>query len=85
MLVIESKIDIDEREAGFKEALDLITQEKISQECLKGLYAGAYKSLLWIFLANLTRRKQNLLDEFKDKSSLSRGEWECLQQRIKDL
>lgn len=85
MRVITSKIDIDEREAGFKDALDLISHEKITHDCIQGLYTGTYKTLLLIFLANLEDRKQKIFEEFKDKSSLSRGEWECLQQRIKDL
>jgi hypothetical protein len=85
MRVIESKIDIEEREAGFRNALDLFMQEKLPLESGKALYNGCYKTLLIIFLSDLQDRKQKLLDEFKDKTSLSRGEWELLQKRIRDL
>lgn len=83
--VITTAIDIEEREKGFQNALDMFAHQKIPEECARGLYSGVYKTLLFIFLANLEDRKQKMLEEFKDKTSLSRGEWECLQKRIKEL
>lgn len=83
--VITTAIDIEEREKGFQNALDMFAHQKIPEECARGLYSGVYKTLLFIFLANLEDRKQKMLEEFKDKASLSRGEWEYLQKRIKEL
>ena len=83
--VITTAIDIEEREKGFQNALDMFAHQKIPEECARGLYSGVYKTLLFIFLANLEDRKQKMLEEFKDKTSLGRGEWEYLQKRIKEL
>ncbi len=83
--VITTAIDIEEREKGFQNALDMFAHQKIPEECARGLYSGVYKTLLFIFLANLEDRKQKMLEEFKDKTSLSRGEWEYLKERIKEL
>lgn len=82
---ITSKIDIDEREKGFKDALDLLINEKLSEQCIKGLYNGVYKSLLFIFLADIEKRKQKILEEFKEKKSLDEREWNYLYERIKEI
>lgn len=83
--VITTDINIDEREKGFRNALDMLSHQKIPEECVRGLYSGAYKTLLFIFLADLEDRKQKMLEEFKDKTTLGRREWEYLQKRIKEL
>lgn len=48
--VITTDINIDEREKGFRNALDMLAQQKISEECVRGYIQGRIKHYFSFFL-----------------------------------
>lgn len=62
--LITSSIDINERVTGFKQALDLIHNAKLSPEDLPTVYK-IYEDLLFLFLYDLEKRKQPFYEYIK--------------------
>lgn len=62
--LLTSKINIDERTTGFKQALDLIHNAKLSPEDLPTVYK-VYEDLLFLILWDFQKRKQPFYEYVK--------------------
>ena len=62
--LLTSKINIDERTTGFKQALDLIHNAKLSPEDLPTVYK-VYEDLLFLILWYFQKRKQPFYEYVK--------------------
>lgn len=62
--LLTSNINIDERVTGFKQALDLIHNAKLSSEDLSTVYK-IYEDLLFLFLYDLEKRKEPFYEYVK--------------------
>lgn len=62
--LLTSNINIDERVTGFKQALYLIHNAKLSSEDLSTVYK-IYEDLLFLFLYDLEKRKQPFYEYIK--------------------
>ena len=62
--VLTSSIDINERTTGFKQALDLIHNAKLSSEDLPTVYK-VYEDLLFLILWDFQKRKEPFYEYVK--------------------